>query len=55
MKCPKCNKEGLRYDESYSRKSDGIRRGLSSKQRSNLWKRTNFFARCKKCGWEGEI
>jgi hypothetical protein len=54
MKCPKCNKEGFRYDESFYRKKDGLRKGMTDKQRKILWKRTNFHGKCKNCGWKGE-
>ena len=55
MKCPKCGKSGCRYDESWYRKLDGKRINTIPKERKKDWKRTNFHARCKKCGWAGEI
>ena len=50
MKCPKCGKEGMKYNVS----------------RKKLWKKSNqgtttsdsrkdFKAKCKKCGYEGEM
>lgn len=44
MKCPKCNKEGLKYI---------IPRGDKQKGKTPE-KRTDFKAECKFCGWRGE-
>lgn len=48
MKCPKCHRENLKYLEKRAEKirTPGI---------NTIQPRTNFKARCKKCGWEGEI
>ena len=46
MKCPKCGKDGCKYDEQ---------RKKSGSSYHNLMKpRTNFNAKCKYCGWEGK-
>lgn len=47
MKCPKCKEEGCRYEERKPKKTLGIK--------PKPFKRLNFKAKCKKCGWEGEI
>lgn len=47
MKCPKCNQEGCRYIERKPLKTNGIKK--------QNFKRKNFNAICKKCGWEGSI
>lgn len=47
MKCPNCNKEGCRYEERKPVKTPGVG--------SKIFKRLNFKAKCKKCGWEGSI
>ena len=47
MICPKCNKEGLKYLIEKERKGQGQKR---------YWeKRTDFKAKCNRCGWEGDI
>jgi len=56
MECPKCKDPHCRYEESWYRKSDGKRKkiqdtGLKKKPHP----RENFKAKCKKCGWEGEV
>lgn len=43
MKCPNCKKEGLKYIERKKREDKG----------KTFLPRTNFKAKCKKCGWEG--
>lgn len=45
MQCPKCGNAGCKYDEQ--RKKSGCSKNNLMKQR------TNFKAKCKKCGWEG--
>ena len=44
MRCPKCNSDGVRYNQ---------RRPTSGKEKKKF-KRTDFTAKCNKCGWEGE-
>ena len=46
MKCPNCNKAGCRYEQRNPRKRSG-------NEKINFI-RTNFKAKCKFCGWEGE-
>ena len=53
MKCPKCRKEGCKYEESWKDRINKLTKESRNKQGSN-W-RTNFKAKCKKCGWEGII
>ena len=55
MQCPKCKDPHLRYDESWYRKSDGKRKSKGKEGRQSPHKRTNFTARCKKCGFVGEV
>lgn len=43
MKCPKCNKEGLKYIIPRGEKING----------KSPPKRTEFKAECKYCGWAG--
>ena len=53
MRCPKCNAEGCKYEESWKERIDK----MSSEERKRApvnW-RTNFHAKCKLCGWEGII
>ena len=47
MKCPKCHKAGVKY--LTPRKREG-----TSPNRHPV-KRTDFHARCRSCGWEGEM
>lgn len=55
MQCPKCKDPHFRYDESWYRKSDGRKKGLEKDTRQAPHPRTNFTARCKKCGFVGEV
>ncbi len=52
MKCPKCNKEGFRYDVSWYRKKDGMRKDVTPEVRQKGFIRTNFKAKCKECGYK---
>ena len=47
MKCPKCDDHMLRYVEKRKEKTD--------KKDDKRPPRTNFRAKCRKCGWEGEL
>jgi hypothetical protein len=47
MKCPNCNKEYCKYKEPREDLFQGSKRYPK--------KRVNFEAKCKKCGWEGQI
>ena len=47
MKCPKCN-HGSKC--AYIEKSTGTKTVGDEK---DCFKRTNFKAKCKSCGWEG--
>lgn len=49
MKCKKCGKEGCKY---INRGNETYKSG--TKERTRLVKLNNI-ARCKKCGWQGEI
>ena len=50
MKCPSCHKEECKYIEQ--RKKSGSSNKIENR---NKPERTNFKAKCKKCGWEGTI
>lgn len=49
MKCPKCGAEACKYNQQ--RKKTGSAKNNKGSQKP----RTDFNAKCKKCGWEGEI
>jgi len=46
MKCPKCKEEGCRYKQRKPKRMVGLKK--------EPFTRTDFTAKCKKCGWEGE-
>lgn len=46
MKCPKCGKAGCRYNQ---RKPEKVK-GIGKEQ----FIRTDFNAKCKSCGYEGQ-
>lgn len=46
MKCPECQFAGCKYIQRRPEKTSG---------KKTMFKRTDFKAKCKKCGWEGEI
>ena len=47
MKCPKCGFAGCKYNQQ--------RKKTGSAKNNKMPPRTDFTAKCKKCGWEGEI
>ena len=51
MKCPKCGKEGCKY---INRGSKVFKVSYSSKERTKMVA-LNEEAKCKHCGWKGEI
>lgn len=53
MKCPGCNEEGCKYDESWKDRANKLTKEKRAKE-GPKW-RKNFNASCKKCGWKGEI
>ena len=53
MRCPKCNAEGCKYEESWIDERTKYT-GEARKRRPTNW-RTNFKAKCKECGWDGII
>ena len=49
MKCPECKAASCKYNQQRKKTE-------SAKNNKDLKKpRTDFTAKCKKCGWEGEI
>ena len=66
MKCPKCDKEGLKYtddrnDKHYikakkDKRNDAKKRKISNNKAKNskIKERTEFVAKCKHCGYEGK-
>lgn len=46
MKCPGCQDAKIAYTQKKPAKTPG---------KNVFFKRTDFSAKCKKCGWEGEI
>jgi len=50
MKCPQCGNPRIAYNVSQSKRTREER--LAGKS-TNV--RKDFHAKCKKCGWEGEI
>jgi len=51
MKCPNCGDNHLAYNKS--RKKHW--KGKSSNLEGKITPRIDFTAKCRKCGWEGEI
>jgi hypothetical protein len=41
MICPKCDKEGLKYNQK------------ATKDKKNPFKRSDFSVKCNKCNWVG--
>lgn len=46
MKCPKCGQEGCKYI---------TKRKVSDNESHSPLPRTDFKAKCKKCGWTGNV
>ena len=47
MNCPKCGAPNCRFKQ---KRSD-----FHGTKKTEKFKRTDFTAECKKCGWEGKI
>jgi len=52
MKCPKCDSQTVKYNKSRKKNWKG-RTDYTDRQTSKP--REDYTAKCKKCGWEGEI
>jgi len=50
--CPNCGDKHLKYEVS---RKDNWKGRTDYSTRQSLKPRENFKAKCKKCGWEGEI
>ena len=52
MRCPKCGDPHCKYEENWRKERD--RYTGEARKRRPINYRTNFKAKCKKCGWSGE-
>ena len=50
MKCPNCGKEGMKYEESRKKYWKKSNQGTGTAE-----ERKNFKAKCKHCGYKGEM
>ena len=55
MRCPKCEGHRCRYNISWARKEDGLRKNVPAQTRKEERTRENFSAKCQDCDWVGEI